>query len=153
MTCVCLDVAALTARRSTTLRGSPLFFPTTCILLHQVVGVLEGTRSNTPSCISRSNSSRTWSTQWARIFEGLWIATGSADFFTWIRRGGNPDILGSGWWEHVLNADAAYVFSIHFSNLGMFSGVNGKGGWVGGGGGSVCFKHPHDDSSLPSVSN
>ena len=152
VTWVCLVVAALTALRSTTRRGAPVFLPTTCILLHHVVGVLEGTLSITPRAMSRSSSRRTSSTQCAGIVDGRCIATGSDPSLTCILKGGKPDIKGKGWCGQTLNADAAYVSRNHFSISGTFSGVKSHGGTVVGGGGGKRFKHPHSANSLPSLS-
>ena len=149
---VCREVVALTDRRSTTLRGSPVFFPTTCILLHHVVGVFDGTLSKMPSSMSRSRSLRTCSTQWAGIVDGLCIAIGVAFSFTCMRSGGKPVILGRGWCVHTLNADAEYVSRIQASIRGMLAGVSGKGGDVGGGGGGHLFRQPHGANSLPFTS-
>ena len=49
----------LTSQRSTTLRGSPDFFATTCILEHHVTGMLWGTLSSTPKMMSLLISSLT----------------------------------------------------------------------------------------------
>lgn len=103
----CLFVAALTALRSTTRLGSPNFLPTTCIRLHQVVVVFEGTRSRTPKAMSHSNSSFTWSTQRVGIVNGLCTATGSTLSIMIILSGGCPDIKGRGWCGQMLKADAA----------------------------------------------
>ena len=106
-------VAELTERKSTTRRGSPLFLPTTCILLHHVVGVFDGTLSMTPKAMSCSSSCLTCSVQWAGIDDGLWTAVGVAPSLTRSRNAGNPVIKGRGWWGHVLNAEEAYVSRNH----------------------------------------
>ena len=92
---------------STTRRGSPVFFPTTCILAHQVLGVFWGTLYKTPSAISLSRSCLTCSDQCARMVAGLWIAFGSTPSLVIILKGGKPDIMGKGWWGQLLNAELA----------------------------------------------
>ena len=153
VTCVCLMVAELRARRSTTLRGWPVFLPTTCMRLHHVVGVFDGTLSSTPRAISCSTSWRTCSTQCAGMVAGLWIATGSASFFRCILSGGNPVIRGRGWWGHVLKDDAAYCLRNQSLTSFTLSCVIVKGGSFGGGGGGILFRQPHCANSRPSASN
>ena len=149
---VCLSVALFSSRRSTTRLGSPVFLLTTCILLHHVVGVLEGMRSMTPRAISCSNSSLTLSIQCAGMVDGLWTATGVEPSFTSNLKGGKPVMSGRGWWGHVLNADDAYVSSNQSRTLSTLLGVILNGGASGGLGGGVRSKQPHAARALPFAS-
>ena len=77
------------------------------------------------------------------------MATGSTPSFTMSLRGGRPVMSGSGWWGHTLKAEVAYVSNNHLCTLSTLPGLISKGGYAGGGGGSVRFKQPQGANSLP----
>ena len=93
--------------------GLPSCLGVIIILEHQVVGVLTGTLSITPSLISRSSPAFTGPSQCRGTGAGLCTATGVALSSINKRKGGLLVIRGNGCCSQVLNAEAAYLSTMY----------------------------------------
>ena len=116
-------------------------FGVNTIWLQYVIASPNGFFCNIPNLVSPSMSLLADCLKWNGTGIGLYLtelkgASGFSLIFI-----GSPDIAGSSWYEHALNADDENASNSHFSSFSLFSWTGSKGMTLGRPGVAVLSGH------------